>query len=138
MITQQQVNLVQDSFKQVAPIADVAADLFYARLFELDPTLKPMFRGDMREQGRKLMQMLSVAVNGLNSLEKIVPAVQDLGKRHVAYGVRAQDYQTVGAALLWTLEQGLGSEFTPDVKEAWTAVYTLVATTAIEAGYPQN
>ena len=138
MITQQQVNLVQDSFKQVAPIADVAADLFYARLFELDPTLRPMFRGDMREQGRKLMQMLSVAVNGLNSLEKIVPAVQDLGKRHVAYGVRAQDYQTVGAALLWTLEQGLGSEFTPDVKEAWTAVYTLVATTAIEAGYPQN
>jgi len=138
LITQQQVNLVQDSFKQVAPIADVAADLFYARLFELDPTLRPMFRGDMREQGRKLMQMLSVAVNGLNSLEKIVPAVQDLGKRHVAYGVRAQDYQTVGAALLWTLEQGLGSEFTPDVKEAWTAVYTLVATTAIEAGYPQN
>ncbi len=138
MITQQQVILVQDSFKQVAPIADVAAELFYARLFEMDPTLKPMFRGDMREQGRKLMQMLSVAVNGLNSLEKIVPAIQDLGKRHVAYGVRAQDYQTVGAALLWTLEQGLGSEFTPDVKEAWTAVYTLVATTAIEAGYPQN
>jgi hemoglobin-like flavoprotein len=138
LITQQQVNLVQDSFKQVAPIADVAAELFYARLFEIDPTLKPMFRGDMREQGRKLMQMLSVAVNGLNSLEKIVPAVQDLGKRHVAYGVREKDYQTVGAALLWTLEQGLGSEFTPDVKEAWTAVYTLVATTAIEAGYPQN
>jgi hemoglobin-like flavoprotein len=138
LITEQQIRLVQSSFKDVAPIADVAAELFYARLFELDPTLKPMFRGDMREQGRKLMQMLSVAVHGLNSLEKIVPAVQDLGKRHVAYGVRAQDYQTVGKALLWTLEQGLGSNFTPDVKEAWTAVYTLVATTAIEAGYPQN
>ena len=138
MITEQQITLVQSSFKQVVPIADVAADLFYTHLFEIDPTLKPLFRGDMREQGRKLMQMLSVAVNGLNSLEKIVPAVQDLGRRHVAYGVREQHYQTVGTALLWTLEQGLGSEFTPDVKEAWTAVYTLVATTAIEAGYPQN
>ena len=138
MITEQQITLVQSSFKQVVPIADVAAELFYGRLFELDPALQPLFRGDMKEQGRKLMQMLSVAVNVLKSLEKIVPAVQDLGRRHVAYGVREQDYQTVGAALLWTLEQGLGSEFTPDVKEAWTAVYTLVATTAIEAGYPHN
>jgi hemoglobin-like flavoprotein len=97
-----------------------------------------MFRGDMAVQGRKLMQMLSVAVNGLNSLDKIVPAIQDLGKRHVAYGVREKDYQTVGTALLWTLEQGLGSNFTPDVKEAWTAVYMLVANTAIQAGYSQN
>jgi hemoglobin-like flavoprotein len=122
----------------VAPIADIAAELFYARLFEIDPTLKPMFRGDMKEQGRKLMQMLSVAVNGLNSLDRIVPAIQDLGKRHVGYGVREQDYRTVGTALLWTLEQGLGSEFTPDVREAWTAVYMLVANTAIEAGYSKN
>jgi hemoglobin-like flavoprotein len=138
LITQQQIAIVQSSFKDIAPIADVAAELFYARLFELDPTLRPMFRGDMRDQGRKLMQMLSVAVNGLNSLDKIVPAIQYLGKRHVGYGVREQDYQTVGTALLWTLEQGLGSEFTPEVKEAWTAVYTLVATTAMEAGYSQN
>ncbi len=138
MITEQQITLVQSSFKQVVPIADVAADLFYTRLFDLDPALRPLFRGNMKEQGRKLMQMLSVAVNGLNSLDRIVPAIQDLGKRHVAYGVREKDYHTVGTALLWTLEQGLGSEFTPEVKEAWTAVYTLVATTAIEAGYPQN
>ncbi len=138
MITEQQKILVQTSFKQVAPIADVAAELFYARLFEIDPALRPLFRGDMKEQGRKLMQMLSVAVNGLNSLEKIVPAIQDLGQRHVGYGVREEDFQTVGKALLWTLEQGLGSEFTPDVKEAWTAVYTLVATTMIEAGYSKN
>jgi len=138
MVTEQQITLVKSSFKQVAPIADVAAELFYARLFEMDPTLKPMFRGDMKEQGRKLMQMLSVAVNGLNSLEKIVPAIQDLGKRHVAYDVREKDYETVGKAPLWTLEQGLGSEFTPDVREAWTAVYMLVANTAIEAGYSQN
>jgi hemoglobin-like flavoprotein len=138
LISEQQITLVQSSFKDIAPIADVAAELFYARLFELDPTLRPMFRGDMKEQGRKLMQMLSVAVNGLNSLDKIVPAIQDLGKRHVGYGVREKDYQTVGAALLWTLEQGLGNNFTPDVKEAWTAVYTLVATTAMEAGYSKN
>jgi hemoglobin-like flavoprotein len=138
VLSEQQVALVQSSFKMVVPIAGVAADLFYARLFEIDPTLKPMFRGDMKEQGRKLMQMLSVAVNGLNSLDKIVPAIQDLGKRHVGYGVREKDYQTVGTALLWTLEQGLGSEFTPDVREAWTAVYVLVANTAIEAGYPRN
>jgi hemoglobin-like flavoprotein len=138
LLTEQQITLVQSSFKDVAPIADVAAELFYARLFELDPTLRPMFRGDLKEQGRKLMQMLSVAVNGLNKLDKIVPAIQDLGKRHVTYGVREKDYQTVGTALLWTLEQGLGSNFTPDVKEAWSAVYTLVATTAMEAGYPKN
>jgi hemoglobin-like flavoprotein len=138
LITEQQIRLVHSSFKDIAPIADVAADLFYNRLFEMDPTLRPMFRGDMAVQGRKLMQMLSVAVNGLNSLEKIVPAIQDLGKRHVAYGVREIDYQTVGTALPWTLELGLGSNFTPDVKEAWTAVYTLVANTAIQAGYSQN
>ena len=124
-----QIELVQSSWKKVVPIADTAAELFYGRLFELDPSLKPLFTTDIKEQGKKLMQMISVAVNGLNDLEKIVPAVEELGKRHVKYGVKDEHYDTVGSALLWTLEKGLGDAFTPDVKEAWTETYTLLATT---------
>src|SRR6476619_5073624 len=107
MMTLTEKNLVQQSFAQVAPIADVAAELFYGRLFELDPSLKPMFRSDMKDQGRKLMQMLAVVVKGLDRLEEILPAVHQLGRRHADYGVRDEDYDTVGAALLWTLEKGL-------------------------------
>lgn len=124
-----QIELVQSSWEKVVPIADTAAELFYGRLFELDPSLKPLFTTDIKEQGKKLMQMISVAVNGLNDLEKIVPAVEELGKRHVKYGVKDEHYDTVGSALLWTLEKGLGDAFTPDVKEAWTETYTLLATT---------
>lgn len=128
-MTPEQIELVQSSFKKVVPIADVAADLFYNKLFSLDPELKPLFKGDMKEQGQKLMKMIGVAVNGLSRLEEIVPAVQALGERHVAYGVKDSDYDTVGAALLWTLEQGLDSEFTPEIKEAWASTYTLLADT---------
>lgn len=126
-MTPDQKILVQESFALVVPIADTAAQLFYSRLFELDPALRPMFRGDMREQGQKLMQMLTVAVRGLDRLDAIVPAVQALGRRHVAYGVRPKDFDTVASALLWTLEQGLGDAFTPAVRDAWTAVYGLLA-----------
>lgn len=129
----EQIALVQDSFGHVLPIADTAATLFYTRLFELDPALRPLFRGDMQEQGRKLMAMLRLAVNGLNRLDTLVPAVQDLGRRHVGYNVQAAHYDTVGAALLWTLAQGLGEAFTPAVEAAWTAVYTVLATTMIAA-----
>jgi hemoglobin-like flavoprotein len=125
----EQIALVQNSFSHVLPIADTAATLFYTRLFELDPALRPLFRGDMQEQGRKLMAMLRLAVNGLNRLEELVPAVQDLGRRHVGYNVEAAHYDTVGAALLWTLAQGLGEAFTPTVEEAWTAAYTILSTT---------
>src|SRR5690349_20422605 len=109
MLTPRQIALVQDSFAVVAPIADDAASLFYRRLFELDPSLQAMFRGDMREQRKKLMQMLTAAVKGLNHLDRLVPVVEDLGRRHAGYGVADQHYDTVGAALLWTLEKGLGS-----------------------------
>jgi hemoglobin-like flavoprotein len=129
MLTAAQKDLVQNSFKSIATIADDAAILFYQKLFELDPSLKPMFRGDMAEQRKKLMQMLTAAVKGLDRLEQLVPVVQDLGRRHGAYGVQESHYETVGAALLWTLEAGLGRDFTPEVKEAWTAVYGLLATT---------
>jgi nitric oxide dioxygenase len=132
-MTPEQIALVQNSFKKVAPIADQAAAVFYKRLFELDPDLKALFKGDMVEQGKKLMQMISVAVNGLTRLDEIVPAVQQLGKRHVGYGVTQAHYQTVGSALIWTLEWGLGSAFTPRVKDAWVAAYTLLSDAMIEA-----
>jgi hemoglobin-like flavoprotein len=132
-MTPEQVFLVQKSWRQVLPIADTAAELFYTRLFTLDPSVKPLFKGDMKAQGKKLMAMIGTAVGGLSKLETIVPAVQDLGRRHVKYGVKDQHYDTVGAALLWTLEQGLGEAFTPDVKSAWTTVYGVLATTMKDA-----
>jgi hemoglobin-like flavoprotein len=128
-MTPAQRTLVQTTFGKVVPIADTAAALFYGRLFELDPSLRPLFKGDLAEQGRKLMQMIGVAVNGLDRLDLILPAVQQIGVRHAGYGVRDQHYDTVATALLWTLEQGLGSDFTPEVKDAWTAAYTVLAGT---------
>ena len=132
-MTPKQIALVKTSWAKVLPISTIAAELFYGKLFELDPDLKPLFRGDMAEQGRKLMKMINTAVNGLNDLEAIVPAVQDLGRRHVDYGVKDKDYDTVGAALIWTLETGLEDAFTDDVKEAWLTVYTLLASTMKKA-----
>ena len=135
-MTPKQVELVQTSWEKCVPIADQAAALFYGRLFELDPNLKPMFKSDIKEQGKKLMTMITVAVRGLNDLGKLVPAVEDLGRRHVGYGVKDEHYTTVGSALLWTLEQGLGSAFTPEVKEAWTTTYTVLANTMKNASSP--
>jgi hemoglobin-like flavoprotein len=121
--------LVQTSFAQVRPIADAAAALFYSRLFELDPTLRPLFKGPIEEQGRKLMEMLGLAIKGLDRPEALLPALAALGRRHAGYGVNEHDYETVGEALLWTLEQGLGPSFTPQVQEAWAALYRFVADT---------
>lgn len=135
MVTPQQVALVQESWARVVPMADQAAALFYGRLFTLDPALKGLFKGDMQAQGKKLVQMITVAVNGLTHLEKIVPAVQELGRRHAGYGVQPAHYDTVGAALLATLGDGLGSAFTADVKEAWAAVYGVLAGTMKAAAY---
>jgi hemoglobin-like flavoprotein len=129
IMTNEQIKLVQDSFRQVAPIAETAAQLFYARLFELDPDLELLFKGNLTEQGRKLMQMLALAVNSLDRMEQILPVVRSLGARHVAYGVRDKDYDTVGKALLWTLRKGLGEVFTPDVEAAWRNVYATIAST---------
>lgn len=126
-MTNEQIKLVQDSFRQVGPIAETAAQLFYARLFERDPDLELLFKGNLTEQGRKLMQMLGVAVNSLNRMEQLLPVVRSLGTRHSTYGVRDKDYDTVGEALLWTLRKGLGDAFTPDVEAAWTNVYATLA-----------
>ncbi len=128
-MTPEKIELVKSSWAKVAPISEQAAELFYGKLFELNPEFKSLFKSDMKEQGRKLMAMLNTAVNSLDKLEAIVPAVQDMGRRHVSYGVKDEDYDTVGEALIWTLEQGLGDGFTTEVKEAWIDTYTLVATT---------
>ena len=128
-MTPEQKILVQQSLTKVVPIADQAAALFYQRLFSLDPSLQHLFRGNMEEQGRKLMKMIGTAVNGLDDLDALVPAVQDLGRRHVGYGVEDGHYDTVGAALIWTLEQGLGDAFTNPTREAWVTVYGILAST---------
>jgi len=139
-MTPEQIRLVQGSWQKVVPIKEVAAEMFYAKLFSLDPALQRLFKGDMKKQGVKLTAMINTAVNALTQLDALVPAVQDLGRRHVAYGVRRAHYDTVAAALIWTLEQGLGGAFTPEVRQAWVATYTLLATTmknaaaAVEAG----
>lgn len=135
-MTTKQTELVRASFAKVLPIADTAATLFYGRLFELDPTLRPLFKSDLPEQGRKLMQMIGMAVKWLDRWEQVAPVLGDLARRHEAYGVRAQDYDTVGAALIWTLEQGLGAGFTPEVKAAWVAVYTRLTATMQAASTP--
>lgn len=138
-LTLAQKELVQGSWEKVVPIADTAAELFYGKLFELDPELKPMFaKSDMKEQGKKLMTMIGAAVKGLDTLGELVPTVQKLGQRHVGYGVKAEHYDTVGAALLDTLDKGLGDDFTDDTKEAWTITYTTLATVMKEASYQEE
>lgn len=132
-MTPKQIGLVKDTWSQVETISETAANLFYGRLFELDPDLKSLFTGDMEEQGKKLMQMIGVAVSNLHQLDQVLVPVQELGKRHVNYKVNDADYDTVGAALLWTLQKGLGDAWNDDVKEAWTETYTTLATVMKEA-----
>ena len=132
-MNEEQIQAVQESWTKVEGIADQAAALFYDKLFSLDPSLKDLFKGDMVEQGKKLMSMIGVAVKGLSRLDTIVPAVQQLGVRHAGYGVKDEDYDTVAAALLWTLGQGLGDAFTDDLKQSWTEAYVLLATTMKDA-----
>jgi hemoglobin-like flavoprotein len=134
-VTPDQVKAIQQSFAKVAPISEQAAALFYGRLFEIAPAVKPLFHGDMKEQGRKLMATLAVVVNGLSNLDSILPAASALAKRHLDYGVKAGDYAPVGAALLWTLEQGLGKDWTPDLAAAWTGAYTLLSEFMIAEAY---
>lgn len=133
MVTQEEIKLVQESWEKVKPIAPQAAELFYAKLFELDPDARALFTGDMTIQGEKLMNMITVAVGHLNSLESIIDTLKKSGRQHVDWGVEDSQYETVGAAFLDTLEKGLGDAFTPEVKAAWTKVYGVLATTMIDA-----
>jgi hemoglobin-like flavoprotein len=135
-MTPDQVKIVQTSFAQVVPIADQAAKMFYDYLFAIAPSVKPLFKGDMAEQRRKLIAMLATVVNGLGDLNSILPAASALAKRHVGYGVEARHYDDVGQALLWTLEHGLGSKaWTKDVAAAWTAAYTTLADFMVGEAY---
>ena len=130
-----QVTMVQQSFSKVAPIADDAAAFFYGRLFEIAPEVRPLFRGDMKEQGRKLMGTLAVVVNGLGDLNAILPAASALAKRHVSYGVTPDHYAPVGAALLWTLERGLGAQWSQELAAAWAAAYATLSGFMIGEAY---
>jgi hemoglobin-like flavoprotein len=131
-MTPKQVALVQDSFAKVALISEAAAVLFYDRLFDIAPHMKAMFPDDMIEQRRKLMAMLAGVVlagvvKGLGNLEQVLPAASALAKRHVSYGAKARHYPVVGAALLWTLEKGLGDGWTPEVADAWRTAYATLS-----------
>ncbi|HEY0218716.1 MAG TPA: globin family protein [Afipia sp.] len=136
-MTPHQVDLVQTSFEKVAPHTELAAKMFYGRLFEIAPQVKPMFKNDMTEQGRKLMTALALVVNGLTNLDAVVPVAKKLAVGHLSYGVKADHYQPVGEALLWTLEQALGKDFDGETKEAWTSAYTTLAQVMISEAYGQ-
>jgi nitric oxide dioxygenase len=127
MITSQQIELVQSSFEQVLPIADIAGELLYGRIFELAPETRALFAEDIRPQARRLMAAVKIAVDGLDRLEEVAPYLIKLGARHVRYGVRPEHFDAGGEALVWTLEQGLGEAFTPDVREAWVEAWNIVA-----------
>ena len=134
-MTPKDIDLVQMSFAKVAPVDDGTGVLFYQRLFEIAPEVRPFFRGDIDEQGRMFMSMLTVAVNGLSTFDSIEPALRELAIRHVGYGVRPENYAPVGAALIWIMEQSLGDDFTDEVRSAWFAVYHAVSAVMIEAAY---
>jgi nitric oxide dioxygenase len=134
-MTPRQIERIRTSWSAVEPMAVQAATLFYQRLFELDPTIKRLFRGtDMEKQRKVLMQTLAVAVKGLDKLDTILPAVQALGRRHAGYGVRAEHYETVGVSLLWTLERGLGEAFDEETRDAWATAYGTLASVMMQAG----
>jgi hemoglobin-like flavoprotein len=137
-MTPKQIALVQDSFAKVVPISDQAAILFYDRLFEIAPSVKAMFPADMTEQRRKLMAMLAAVVKGLGNLESILPAASALATRHVSYGAKAEHYPVVGAALLWTLEQGLGDGWTPELADAWSTAYGTLSGYMISEAYGRS
>lgn len=133
-MTPEQKQIVRETWQQVTPIADQAAGLFYDRLFEIDASTRPLFREeDMAEQRRKLMLALTTVVRSLDALETILPTVEAMGRRHAGYGVTAAHYASVGTALLWTLEKGLGAAWNAAAADAWTTAYTLVSTVMRDA-----
>jgi hemoglobin-like flavoprotein len=135
-ITEKQKHLVQDSFTKVEPIADQAAAIFYAQLFVYDPALKPLFKRDLKEQGKMLMSALKLAVKSLDDLGALVPVLEKMAVKHVEYGVKVDDYTPVGNALIHTLKTGLGDAFTPELKQAWIEVYRTIADVMRGKAYP--
>jgi hemoglobin-like flavoprotein len=132
-MTPEQILLVRASFAEVKALGDQAAALFYERLFALDPSLRALFKGDPAAQRAKLLAALAMVVDALDRLDHLLPAVRDLGRRHAHYGVLPEHYATVGSALIWTLEQGLGAALTPAARRAWIDAYGLLAWTMLAA-----
>lgn len=135
-MTADQIELVQSTWRQVLPIRSAAADLFYGRLFELAPDTRPLFQRDIHAQGAMLMATLDVVVRSLDNLGAVLPTARQLAQRHVGYGVQPRHYDSVGTALVWTLEQGLGAAMTPAARAAWSAAYAALANAMKEAAYP--
>lgn len=135
-LTNDQKIIVQTTFAQISD-ADLLMSRFYDRLFEIDPNTRVLFKGDMAQQRKKLIQTLAVVVHGLDNLPALVPAIQELGKRHVSYGINVKHWESVGAALLWALADAFGDAFTEPVSQAWATAYGIIAQTAISAAYPE-
>ncbi len=134
-MTPKQIEIIRETWQKVVPIGDVATELFYSRLFEIDPSVRPLFsKADLPLQRRKLLQALNAVIESIENLETVVPTLQDLGRRHVGYGVKDAQYDSVGGALLWTLEKGLGEAWSEEAAEAWASAYALIANTMIDAG----
>ncbi len=136
-LTPHEIQLIQTSFQNVVPIKTQAADIFYNKLFEYDPGLRSLFKTNMEEQGNKLMSILGAAVKGLNDIEKLIPVLENLARTHLEYGVKIDDYTPVGNALIYALKQGLGEDFTPEVREAWSKLYRVLADVMRSAAYPE-
>src|SRR5262249_49339232 len=134
MVTTAQIDLVQSSFRQVLPIADTVGELLYGRIFVLAPESRVLFDDDIGPQAKRLMAAVKVAVDGLARLDEVAPFLVKLGARHVRYGVRPEHFDVVAEALMWTLEQGLGDAFTPDVRDAWVAAWNVVAGDILAGG----
>ena len=135
-LTAEQIKCIRNSWRRILPIKEKFAELFYARLFELDPKIKPLFRGRLDFQGEKIMTTLNVVVNSIEDIKSVEAMLQAMGNRHIIYGVQAAHYETVGAALLYVLEQSLGDYFTDEVEDAWVTAYSLIASTMKETAYP--
>ena len=138
-MTADQIGLIRDTWQSIGPIAKIVPQIFYDRLFEIDPSTKPLFaKTNMSGQHVKLLQALELVVDHANDLDSLIPALEVMGRRHVRYGVLDKHYDSVGSALLWTLERGFGAAFTHDVREAWTLAYGFVAGTMRRAAATQQ
>ena len=131
-MTPQQIEIVKTSHAKIVPFKEQAAELFYCRLFELDPSLRLMFKSDMTEQKQKLMSAIALVVSSLDKLETLLPVVREMGRRHKTYGVQNRHYDLVGGALLWTLEIGLGDSWSTEIAEAWAMAYWTLAAVMVE------
>jgi hemoglobin-like flavoprotein len=132
-MTARQIQLVKESWSYVIVKSNEAGQLFYSRLFEVAPAVRPMFKGDVKEQSRKLMSMVTLVVSKLDKLDQVINEVKALGARHNKYGTKSEHYAVVGECLIWTLSQGLGDRWNKETEEAWLQAYTVLSGAMIQA-----